>query len=277
MLPEFLIAGAPRAGTTSLFRHMASHPQICAADLKEPWYFTAAGHRPRLVPSRWSWYESLFAHCPQGSVRGEASTAYFYAPESPELIRMAAPSVRLLFMLRDPVDRLYSHYLHDLRWRRLPPLEAMIEGRHPRFAFYVEVSRYAQHLRRFAETFSTDQMLVLLLEDLRARPRDVLGRAFRFVGVDDAFAPAAPDRAYNTAIRSRSRLVARTFAPRPLPWPALHRPWTRLAAVVRRLNTVPLATTGVEDLRPLLRPMFADDVGELERLIGRELEGWRSH
>lgn len=281
-LPDFIIGGPPRSGTTSLFRHMEQHPQICVSSVKEPWFFTTPGDQkrfrtvPRARPTRWSWYEDLFAHCGDDLIKGEGSTVYFYAPGTPGLIHAAAPDVRLIFVLRDPIDRVYSHYLHDLRSRRLPPFEKMIDRDHPRLAFYLDVSRYRVHLERFRETFSPDQILVLFLEDLRDRAGETIRRAYEFVGADPSFVPDELGVARNTAVKPRSRLVGRIFSPRPLPWPALHRPWRSIAAAVRRVNTVKIDSVVVPEWRRSLLPALADDIERLEAMLGRRLDAWKS-
>ncbi len=279
-LPHFVIGGAPRCGTTYLHSQMRLHPEICMAVTKEPWFFVEApeptgllkllGIRTRGYHHRgWSWYEAQFAHCPDGRVRGEASVGYLHSPESAKLLKAAAPNVRLVFMLRDPVDRIVSQYLRDLRYWRLPPLEEMIASGDERLTEWVDASSYARHLERFYAAFSREQILVGFLEDLRSEARATVARVFEFVGVDASFVPSRVEEPVNATGLSRSRLVAQIFGVRPLPWPRLQDPWNRLAAFVIRYNRKPGELHVQPAVRQALWPLVRDDFERLPEVIGR--------
>jgi hypothetical protein len=281
-LPDFIIGGAPRCGTTYLHAQMEQHPRICMAVTKEPWYFVEAPEpegilkllhiRTRGYHHRgWSWYRAQFARCDSERVLGEASVGYLHSPESARLIRSSAPDVRLIFMLRDPVDRIVSQYLRDLRYRRLPPLEDMIASHDSRLMGWIDASSYARHLERFYATFARDQVLVLFLEDLRLNHEAVVANAYAFVGVDASFVPPRVTEPVNPTGLSRSRLLAQVFAVRPLPFPRMQRSWNGLAAFVARYNrkTVPLRVA--PEVRAALWPLLREDAGRLSDVIGRDV------
>ena len=196
-LPDFIIGGAPRSGTSWLYALARRHPQIAMAEpmTPEPKFF--------LVDELWQlgidyysekWFDSL----PAGRVLGEKSTNYLESPEVAERIHRALPGIKLLFLLRDPVDRAYSNYL----WSRQNGLETETFERalvleeqrerdlapHLRYArphAYFSRGLYAEHLVRFYDRFSRKQILVLRYEDVRSCPEDI-GKAFhRFLGVTE--------------------------------------------------------------------------------------------
>jgi hypothetical protein len=257
---------------------MAEHPHICVSVLKEPNYFVLPASRRfgkmRRAPSR-SWYQSLFEHCGPELVRGEGTTAYFYLPESAQMIRDAVPDVRLIFVLRDPAERAYSHYLHDLRVRRLPPFEQMVREDHPRLRHYVDISTYSPHLARYYSLFPRENVLVLTTDDMRADPRAVAHQCYAFLGVDAGFVPSRLDAKLNTAAHTRSRLVALVFAVRPLPLPVLNRLWFPVAGLARRLNQTEIDASLPAEPRSLLAPRFAGEIEKLESMLQRSFDEWK--
>ncbi|MCB9726333.1 MAG: sulfotransferase, partial [Spirochaetaceae bacterium] len=208
-LPTFIIAGAQKGGTSSLFAHMVQHPHIVSPRTKEIHYFDLAYARGAI------WYRSNFTWSSRleatHSITGEASPYYMYHPLAPERIRALLPDVRLIFLLRNPVDRAISQYFHAVRWSqeslgimdafdaevsRLAGEEDRIR-RDPGYVSYshqhhsyVDRGRYARQLERFFALFSRDQILVIPSERLYQDPRSVLREAFEHVGVDPGFAPA---------------------------------------------------------------------------------------
>ncbi|MEQ8530676.1 MAG: sulfotransferase domain-containing protein, partial [Imperialibacter sp.] len=124
--PDFIIAGAPKCGTTALYAILNQHPLISMSKVKEPVFFSRT---PGVVKSNlaeygpnlsgrfdygMSWYSSLFEKGPN-KIFGEASTLYFINDDSPKLIFDHAPKVKFIFMVRDPVERIYSHYWQDMK------------------------------------------------------------------------------------------------------------------------------------------------------------------
>lgn len=297
MLPNFIIAGAPKSGTTALWAHLAEHPDVFLAAQKEPAFFTeVVGELERGVigtgpthTGRYSkglaWYESLYSGYDGQSAVGEASTVYFSAPDAPELMFSHLPSARLIFVLRDPVARAYSHYWEEYsRGWRLPSFPDMVRNHHPRLSYYLHVSAYAGHLRRYVDVFSRDQILVLLSEEFKADPRSALMRVCRFLGIDPDFQPESLGRRFKEQQRPRHRPIARLLTamqisnvrdliPRPLR--------SMLVAAGRRFISWNLATNRYPPLSPEIRARFAGgferDIQFVERWTGQSLESWRGH
>ena len=205
--PDFFVVGAPKCGTTSLYEYLRQHPDIAMSSRKEPHFFA-----PDLL-WRWDWridnekrYLALFAEAGNAHRIGEASTWYLYSREAPNLIRDFAPEAKIIAMVRNPVDMLFSHYWHCLRrgtedlvdfgaaleaeedrrnGRRIPEAAPFVDA-----LLYRTLPRYAEQLGRYFDTFGREQVLVVILDDLAQDASREYRRVLRFLGVDENFAPA---------------------------------------------------------------------------------------
>ncbi len=293
MLPNFLIVGARKSGTTGLWEALRAHPEVCMPAVKEPDFFTRAPLPDPLSRSGESrrlgahdrglaWYESLFDGCGDAKAVGEASNIYLWAADAPELIHATIPEARLIFLFRDPVERLYSDYWHQrMRGWRLPPFAELVGSGHPQFAFYCEVSHYRPQVERYLARFPRQRLCFLTFDALTQTPDAALSKVYRFLGVEPDFRPAAAGRRANPARVSRApavpRLIwrARTSAlVRALPDGA-RRALGRLADGTDRLfqrqqDYPPMAP----ELRRRLCPLFADDVAFVAALTGEDLAAW---
>ena len=197
-LPDFLILGAQKAGTTALYAYLRWHPQITGPSFKEVSFFDrhyARGER---------WYR---AHLPvrRKGLVGEASPSYLFHPLAPERVARLLPSARLIALLRNPVDRAFSHYQHEVALgreelsfedalaREGERMEGEIERmlREPEYFSYrwwnytyAARGRYAEQLERWFATFPREQLLVLLTDELAADTAAAYGRVLEFLGVD---------------------------------------------------------------------------------------------
>lgn len=230
MPPSFVIAGAPRAGTTWLYRNLDRHPQLFLTPNKEPRHyavreaeqlaFTGPGDDrwlSHLVQDRGE-YEALFSGTGVEQLRGEASSDYLYrSGTASERLQEEAPSVRLLFILRDPARRAYSNWLQHVQHGREPlsfgdALDAEEERIAQGWAWwwhYAQRGYYAEQLEPFLEAFPRDQILILLHDDLRRDPQGLLERVAAFLEIDPA--PLAADQERTETPQNRS-LVPRSRA-----------------------------------------------------------------
>ena len=225
-LPDFIIAGAPRAGTTWLYMLAHRHPQLAMAKpmVPEPKFFLVDDLWRRGIDYYSShWFDSL----PAGRVVGEKSANYLESPVVAERIHRVLPRVKLIFLLRNPVDRAYSNYLWSRQnglevesFERALALEEQGEQelspglRYARPHAYFSRGLYARHLARFFDYFPREQVLLLRHEDIMVRPDYVAALFQSFLGV-----PEIPGLA-----RGLGRINAtKTPSPEPLPEPLKRR------------------------------------------------------
>ena len=282
-LPNFLLIGAGRCGTTSLYEYLRQHPDVFMSPVKEPRYFDNIEPRPRRPGPRSrqrpvtdrAEYERLFAAAGDATAIGEASPTYIRDVAAPRHAAALIPNARVVAILRDPVERAYSSYLGMKHSGIRSPgtFEAALAEEARRgdpgpLTGYVTYSRYHEQLQRWYAHFPREQVRVFLYDDLRDDPFGLLAGLFGFLGVDPSFRPDV-SRQYG-----RTGRVAN---------PVLRSLWERGAPLLptwlhRRVR--PRVTSHVvrppmrEDTRARLRETFRPDVLELQALIGRDLSHW---
>jgi hypothetical protein len=290
LLPNFVIIGAAKAGTTALYWYLADHPQVFMSPVKETNYF-AFGldddgnllygdpdlHR---FPVRSSAaYGELFSGAGDSVAIGEASPIYLECPQTAARIREVLPTARIICGLREPVDRAYSDYLMYLRarGRRLDPTRDLTTSSawaRPE-SHWMQISRYHEALSRYFDLFPREQIHVFLFEDFRSDTVGAVRDVYRTVGVDPAFTPDL-DTPHNIGGMPSSMTLEKVFTSGAIK-KALE-PWIprRAADLARRLRTKNLkqAPPLPEDLKAELGRHFRDDIAKTSALIGRNLDHW---
>jgi hypothetical protein len=204
VLPTFLIIGTMKGGTTSLYNYLSGHPQVFMSTTKELHYFVAEKNLSRGQ----GWYGRNFRDAGDATAVGEASPDYTKYPiydGVPERIADTVPRVKLLYVIRNPLDRIRSHYLHDVaRGRERRPIsEAVLENMH-----YLAPSRYALQIERYLQHFPREQLLIITSEALRSDRRTTMRRVHDFLGVDADWSAPVQAREFNG--------IASKTAPSPL-------------------------------------------------------------
>jgi hypothetical protein len=299
-LPDFLIIGAAKSGTTALFKAIGRHPHVFSPTRKEPRFFAYAGNPPmfhgpggaanaREVCHDEANYLKLFKNCGPHQLAFEASTEYLANESAPETAAKYVPSTRLVVVLRHPVERAFSHYLH-LRSEGVETCASFKEawdscqlrrtaGWRPVFD-YKSRGFYGAQLTRWAKHFSPEKFLILFYEDWLSRPTEVLCRTWKHVGLEPM----------NNPIVTRENVSSRQ--PR---WQWLHRHMVDPENPIRLLaqRTLPLwardAVTGPvtainltqgptldPEIRRSLAETYHDDLEVVEKMTGRNLDAWRS-
>jgi hypothetical protein len=274
-LPTFLLIGAMKTGTTSLYQYLRTHPQVFMPDLKEVMFFD-----PR---HRWDrgleWYARQFAPAgPDAVALGEASTSYTKFPVVegvPERIGSVLPDVRLIYIVRDPIERMRSHYLYALsRGKESRPIErAFAED-----PSYLDISRYAMQLEQYEPHFRREQLRLLDSRDLKHRRAETLRDVYRFIGVDDTFLPDVIDREF---YRSDERRMPGAYTPALRRMPRLRalsrRTPDRIRTLARRASSerVDVERGRISDaLRSRLEDELRDDVRRLRAYMPPDFDGW---
>ena len=199
-LPDFVIIGAMKCGTSTLATQLGSQDGIFVTTPKEPNFFSDDPVHAKGL----AWYEQLFADAAPGDLKGEASTHYTKLATHPHTVaRMAAvlEAPRLVYLIRDPVARLVSHYMHEWSMGVLHgPLETVLD-RHPEL---VDYSLYGRQLDPYVTHFGRDRILVMGLEEMQAAPQQALEKVCAFLGYPHRPAWQA-DRARENASSERIR------------------------------------------------------------------------
>lgn len=284
--PDLFVVGAMKAGTTSLHRWLDAHPAVFMSRMKEPHFFAqVASVAPGTVVREEAAYLALFADAGAATVLGESSTSYLWDERAAQRIAARVPDARIVAVLRDPVERAWSHYLMDVRYghQSLSFLDALIEDREvaprrwgPGCHLYIDLGMYARQLRRYFDAFGRERVLILEFDDLRVRTPALLGDVARFLGIDaDGFAAGA-ERAHNPYLAPRgalTRLVARNHRLRVAAQRRLPRPVRALAA--RLLFRAAPKPEPPADAVAWLRELYEPELRELDALLGRRMESLR--
>ena len=282
-LPTFLIIGAMKGGTTSLYHYLRAHPQIYMPSFKAPEFFAEGSHWHRGI----DWYRRQFVGAgPDAVAIGEASNVYTKYPRYPgvpERIAQHIPDARLIYVVRNPIDRIRSHYQTRVAegTEKLPFEVAVFEN-----PIYVDYSRYSVQIEQYLAWFRREQLLLLTSEDLRSVREPTVRRVYEFLGVDADFVSAELDRDfYETKDRAaRSPLPVWMRKGLKTHIPATKRFKELENNTVRTLNrlrphrngdSTPVKSDPVTDeTRARLAALLADDVRRLRSFLGAEFDGW---
>lgn len=227
-LPHFLVLGTQKGGTTSLHHLLKRHPGIFLPDVKEVHYFSQHSEKPL------TWYANHYRDAAASQLRGDITPFYLYHCATPQRIHANLPKVRLIALLRDPVERALSQYFHarrngyetleleaaiDAEESRLMGAEAIVEqpgGYHYSYQkhSYLKRSRYEEQLQRYQSLFPAKQLLILRSEDLFKTPAECWDRLLTFIGAEPMPLPGELPRSnagegeanqVSTALRQRLR------------------------------------------------------------------------
>ncbi len=303
LIPDFLIIGAGKSGTTSLDKYLKQHPEIFIPKVKEPNFYGyettkmqdlmkdpgEVKHYQGSVTT-FEQYTNLFRDAKPGQQKGETSNTYMYHPEAPVRIKFYNPTMKLIAILRQPASRLYSRYLHLARESRLPSKD---------FADCLDKSSvwwqrndlikegfYFKNLSPYYELFPRENIKIYLYEELNNQPEKVLEDIYNFLGVDPTFKPDLTVR-YNQSGIIKNKFLDRIYGQKGIVN-------TTLKALVpvetfhKLKNNVWLQRT-INELRgknlerpkmdPAIRQMltqdvYGDDIRKLQTLIGKDLSHW---
>ncbi|WP_417485457.1 sulfotransferase family protein [Maricaulis salignorans] len=303
--PDFLVIGAPKSGTTSLYHYLRQHPDIFLSPTrKEGRFFSdiwkGAVHWPAFyhfdAPGSAADYQALFAKRGNESRAGDVSPDYLaYADiAAPQALSLCGPATRIIAILRNPVDRAWSHYLQNVRrdaeflsFAKTLEIEAGRKAANWGFQWlYTETGRYAGKLQPWMQRF--DHRLVLLQDELDRDAPGTMRRIFEFLDLDPD-APVSLQERYNTGGIPAAKLpvLAGDYDHRTSEsFEALH---AELVAPVTGISSAstadgvypPPGAAPVQvppmnaDIRAMLEARFAPEIDALERLLGRSLDAWR--
>jgi hypothetical protein len=292
-LPDFIVFGAAKSGTSAFHNALSKHPRVFCSNPKEPHYFSypeilsrATGILETDIHTE-SAYRSLFSSADESQIRGESSIGYLKNPKTPGRIYQCIPNVKLIAILRQPVDRAYSGWLHR-RHNFIEPItdfltacESRATSDWKRSGNYLNDGYYARHLKNWFSVFPREQFKIFLYEDWQHNPEKVLNETFQFLGI-----PQLPvitvTRDNVTSISPRSVLLKKFLKPSPHLRPLIR---SIIPAIVRYHITKFLHRVNQGQSAPPLDPLvrtkltagYETDICELETLIQRDLTHWRTN
>ncbi len=291
--PAFFIVGAPRCGTTALSQFLNQHPDVYLSYVKEPHYFGSDLKMRRGFRSEKEYLE-LFEEAHHNQLCGEASTWYLYSKLAAQEIHAFNPDAKIIIMLRNPIDMIYSWYRHALLWGEetienfrdaLMAEEDRRQGKRiPKNTpthklLYTEIPRYTEQVQRYYDVFDPGNVNVIIYDDFKANQLLIVKDIFAFLGVAPDFTPEimvvnADGHVKSKALRRLTenqpevvRKVVRNLIPRKLR--------TQIRHSIRQKNTEPSERDPLDpELRHYLINEFADGITTLSSLLDYDLSHW---
>ncbi|MEZ4826790.1 MAG: sulfotransferase domain-containing protein [Bacteroidia bacterium] len=265
MLPNFLIIGAPRAGTTWIQKNLIQHPEVFMPSKKEIHFFD------RFYEEGIGYYENFFEGASGFKAVGEATPAYLHREPVAQRIYDHLGPIKMIVTLRNPVDRLYSRYWNS-RGKFIENKGLSFEEKVMAKPEFIEEGFYAEHLSRYYDIFPKENLLVMFFDDIKKDSAGFLSQIFEFIGVDPSFDPSLADQRVNTS--DSKKLLVKS------------KPLYYLSKASRKVNLGSLATR-LEDMnRATLPPMtketrkwlidnyYGNKNEMLGNLVGRDLSVW---
>lgn len=301
--PDFLVIGAGKSGTTSLYYHLKQHPEVFVPEVKEPNFFALEGEK--IVSGKgddpdemnyYPWaitnyndYKALYKDAKPGQVKGDVSPMYLYHPNSIKNIKKYAPEAKLIAILRQPAERLYSRFQHLSRDNRKPTdnfEDSMIRGniwweRND----LVQEGFFYQHLSRYYEHFPKEQILVFLYDDLKINPEEVVRKIYNFIGVSPDFLPdlkfqynisgEVKNKQLDNLIGRKSFLLKtiKGLAPGGYAFLKKNQSLKKVLNKWRNKNLTPVPLKN-EVKKKVTNDIYKEDILNLQDLLDRDLNSW---
>lgn len=274
--PHFICLGAHKSGTSWLLNCLYQHPEIFVQDKIDFFYSEKKqavgieGYQKKFLTSK--------------RIAGELSTVYFFSETAAKRIYEYNPEVKLIVLLRNPIDRAYSHYLQDLKMGHLKKGTSFTE------AMKLEKNiklwgEYKTHLEHYKKLFPKERLKILFFDDIKINPSEVLTDVFEYLNVDTKFRPALFDKKINPArlpknvssdrmARRISTKLKQSVVGEKIWWQLKHSSLSRLYYKLNSTKKIPLKLTDVQ-LRKELYLYFRDDIDYVEQSLNRSDLNWR--
>lgn len=277
MKPNFLIIGAARSGTTSLYAYLDQHPDIFFSPVKEINFFS----NPDIWKKGFKWYENHFNNAKDVTAIGEASTSYTVSPflkEAPQRIAEYMEDAKLIYIVRDPISRLVSHYMHrvhrGVERRLFSEIARNIE--HEPTAWQ---GRYSYQLEQYLKIFSREQILILSIDDFNKSSQRMVFDIFNFLGVDSEFSVRDIEKVFNSSSGTlrRSKIGIRVLnfyrrhvEQKRIPF-IMKRQFLKLSNIGATEQSIPSLTDSEYDI---LLKFYQQDSTEFSEKFGIDISGW---
>jgi len=292
--PNFIIIGAMKAATTSLYTYLKQHPDVFMTHIKEPMFFNnfetennyiIKGRKGSKISTLKEYY-GLFDNPENEIALGEASPAYIYNRNCATLIKKHFPEVKIIAILRQPVKRAYSNYLHAKRADREPinsfigainSEEGRIEKNWSTLYHYKEKGFYFRQLSRYFKEFKKEQIKVILFEDIIDDPQKITKEVFEFLRVDSSF---TPDTSKKANVAGKPKGVAGWIVMKlrknnliPNIEFSKYLPEFIVSYILKTIYSKPDKIDN-KTIKSLTNKYYKEDIKQLEKLIKRDLSNW---
>lgn len=297
ILPDFLIVGAAKSGTSSLHNYIKEHPEIYMSSPKEPKFITSTFMEfpmngpgddlieKHLITKSFEDYKTLFSGITTEKKCGESSaeTLYYYEKSIPKIKQYFVDEPKIIVILRNPVERAYSAYTHLIRDLRenlnfkdaLDAEEQRIKNNYEYMWYYKDVGLYYDQVKAYLENF--DNVKIYLFDDLKSAPETLLESLFTFLGVDKTFLPNNLKEKYNVSGVPKYYFLQNFLKNKNVTKGILKLiiPNTLRRKIVSRIDksTLQRIPMNAED-REYLINYYKDDINKLQKLINRDLSDW---
>ena len=286
MKVDFFIVGAPKAGTTSLYHYLSEHPQVVMSSQKEPDYFSDKEIQEQgmyYAKSRVNTldkYKSLFVQ-KESVVYGEASVSYLFYENVAEDIKKYNPNAKIIIMLRNPIERAFSHYLMDYRlglisdsFENIIAKKSKHKNAHLFYQQYIEVSKYATQIQRYLDFFEKENILFIDYEDFKKNVSKTVDQVYNFLNISTEFV-ADINTKHNTFIMPKNKIIRLIYS-----FVFLRKILTILFPIylVKHIRVLLFKSDKKPELlketRSLLKKIFNDDIKKLEEVLAKNYSKW---
>ena len=310
-LPTFIVAGANKGGTTSIYHYLKQHPEVYLSPIKEPHYFSKdidvnlfnkefAQNKLQDIEKyvngpmdkeyhaafvrNWDQYCRLFKNVTSQKAIGELSTSYLYSAVAAAEIKKALGNVKIIICLRNPIDRAYSHYRMNL-WtgnsNEFDFYKALQDdyNHDPKVwgnaHLYIEIGQYYEQVKRYIDIFGKDNVKIIFTEDMKKDGTQIIRDLFGFIGVDPSFVPDTSKKyneVYTPKYKNFTYLMNKTGI-RPL--------FKKIAPAGIKMFFIRIFYKSREDkgaitpaAREFMLSKFSSDIQNLSALLGKDLSAW---
>ena len=288
--PNFIIIGAMKAATTSLYTYLRQHPEIFMSTIKEPMFFNRLKEKSKGSVENekklFNKYLKLFEKVKNETAIGEASPAYIYNEDCAKLIKNYLPKVKIIVVLRQPAERAYSNYLHALRAGKEPltnfekalseESKRMRENWGPLF-YYKDKGYYYKQLKRYYDVFPEESIKVLLFDDILNKPQSILIEVFKFLKLSDSVAIDVNKKSNVSGLPKGilgwiATLIRKYNITKNIEF-SRYFPESVIKWIVKKIYKKP-DPIKKELVKKLTNKYYKEDILKLEKLIGRSLSHW---
>ena len=291
--PNFIIIGAMKAATTSLYTYLKQHPEVFMTSIKEPKFFNnfnrhstseSQGKGFKKIKTL-DQYLALFQRATNEIAIGEASPSYIFDKDCHSLIKEVLPKAKIIAIIRQPVERAYSNFLHARRAEQEVEIDfekAFTEGdnilqKGTKKHFYLEKGSYYIQLKRYFDVIPKEQIKIIIFEDIIQNPEDITQEVFEFLGVDSSFVP-------NTSKKANVSGIPKGY----LGWIVMKLRKNNLMPDIEFSKVLPEFLVDLilniiyskpekisnKLVKKLTKKYYLEDIKKLEKLINRDLSMW---